>query len=186
MFSRVFVSLTHLPTGDRGGLLRYFDLSKNRSLRTLEVAIDRITRYCVDAPRFLRNLLSTITSPLFSEVVLISEPVSEGHAILRPSLINIVGGMYQVKPFRLVFCLWVWDGDQGDAMERFKAGLDEEVVQGTFGFLTYPPVILSYTRLAWHRENVGNILPLTTGLPDYDASRDLRVWSGPRNTWRSL
>jgi len=132
------------------------------------------------------NLLSTITSPLFSDVVIIPEASTEHRASLRFTLFSVVRDMYQVKPFRLVFCLWTWDGDQGNPVEGFKTILDAEVTQGTFGFLPYPPVIVSYTRLAWHRENVGNILPLTTGPHGYETSRDLKVWPSSPNTGRSL
>lgn len=62
MFSRASACLTRLLTENYGSLLRDFDLSNNRSLRSLEVTMENIARCPANAPRFLRNLVSTITS----------------------------------------------------------------------------------------------------------------------------
>lgn len=129
----------------------------------------------VDALGFLRGLMATITSPVFSDVVFIFE-ASTGHfpGIIRSTLF---WDMYQVKPFRLVLCLWVWGGHQGDEIARFKLGIDIELNQGALGFLPQPPVVVPYTRLAWRQEIAENILPLTTQPSTHNTLRDLDVWS---------
>jgi len=128
--------------------------------------MDHISRYSADSLRFLRDLLSTITSPVFSDVIIVFEArVGVGAGFTRSTLFGMVRNMYKVKPFRLVFCLWVWDGNPGDEIEKIKGMIDTEAAEGELGFLPYPPSVVSYTRLAWHRENLGNILPITARPP---------------------
>ena len=55
---------------------------------------------------FLRDLLPTITSPVFSDIVIVLQG-GTGYDT-RPTehvVVNVVWGAYEVKPFRLVF---VW------------------------------------------------------------------------------
>ena len=127
--------------------LRDFNLSKNRSLRSLEVTVDIPGFYSDHPQRFLRDLLSTITSSVFSEVVIIlGDGVIHHTDFFQQVLFRVVRGMYEVKPFRLVFCLEIWDGDREDNTERLRRYIDAEAAKGGLNFLPCSPIIVSNTR----------------------------------------
>lgn len=85
---------------------------KNRSLRSLETTVRYIAGYSPScALGFFKDLLcGTIASSVFSDVVL----------ILQGDLVTVVRGMYEMKPFRLVFCLEVQEGHREHITERLK------------------------------------------------------------------
>jgi len=69
----VLASLTYQPVESRASILKAFGLSNNRSLRSLEieVAVMRNSLSYGDGMGFLGDLLSTVTSPVFSQIVII-------------------------------------------------------------------------------------------------------------------
>ena len=137
-FWRVFAYLTHEPTGRR----EEFDLSNNTSLRSLEVAMGAILHHANTSLTFLKDLLSTITSPAFSEIVIVVEDNVTHYAdFFQHVLSKVVRRLYEVKPFRLVFCLKVWDGDREATVKRLKGYIDGEAAEGGLEFLPCPPVI---------------------------------------------
>ena len=148
----VFVYLSHQPTGCRKSFLRAFDLSKNKSLRSLEIEITVTsnTQRWGDRVGFLGDLLSTVTSPVFSDVVVILQDsiISDPH-FLQNTLFRAVRDMCEVKPFRLVFQLGKSPRDGEGDRERLKGMIGAQAAEGGFGPLTDPPVIVSYTRPAW-------------------------------------
>jgi len=101
-------------------------------------------------PSFLGELLSTITSSVFSEVVMVLED-SDVHDVIPWGLFSVVRSMYEVKPFHLVFSLEIWEGDRKRATERFKRLIDAEAAKGGLDFLPCPPVIAFNTRAARDR-----------------------------------
>ena len=131
-----------------------FDLSRNRSLRTLEVRADSIIpRYgfCTLDPAissFLRTVLSTITSLEFSEVVVIyrdtdffgvaqySRPPNvyrnmtpeqrAKEASWHRELFKVFRWMYRLREFRLVLCAEVWDRVGEYAMRVLKQAVAAE------------------------------------------------------------
>jgi len=133
-FSRIpfFACLTHRLTGWSEALLRIFDLSKNRSLRSLEVTAYDISGHDqVAVLRFFRGLLATITSPAFSEVVIVFEDLFIRNTdLFRPNIFRAVRCMYEVKPFRLAFCLEIWEGDREKTADSLKRYIDVEVARG--------------------------------------------------------
>jgi len=68
--------------------------------------------------------------------------------LFRCELFNAVRDMYEVKPFRLVFSLEIWEGDRERATEWLKRCIDVEAVEGRLAFLPCPPVIVFNTRAA--------------------------------------
>jgi hypothetical protein len=58
----------------------------------------------------------------------------------------MVRSIYEVKPFRLVFCLEIWGSDWEDAAERLKRHIDAEAARGRLEFVPCPPVIVFDTR----------------------------------------
>jgi len=101
-------------------------------------------------PSFLRDLLPTITSSVFSEVIIIFED-SDIQDFFPWGLFNVVRGMYEVKPFHLVFSLETWERNRKRATERLKWLIDAEAAKGGLDFLPCPPVIVFNTRAASDR-----------------------------------
>jgi len=117
--------VTNKPTA--GPSFRDFDLSRHKSLRTLEVPASSIVH---KEPGILTHVLSTITSPAFSEVIIIYRdydfgglyrlpdtrvfremlPVErEEDVSFRRSRLEALHEMYKVRAFRPVLCADVWD-----------------------------------------------------------------------------
>jgi len=84
-------------------------------------------------PSFLGNLLPTITSSMFSEVVIVFED-SDIQDLFPWGLFSVVRGMYEVKPFHLVFSLETWEGNQECATESLKRLIDGEAAKGGLDF----------------------------------------------------
>jgi len=144
------------PIKCRASMLQNFDLSNNRSLRSLEIdlASGITTQSSHDMVDLVRDLLSTITSPVFSEVVIIlQDSVVHDPNLVRNTLFRAVRGMCGVKRFRLVFWLKKLYRDGGYDRNRLKGMIKAQAAEGGFGSLLDPPVIVSYTRgkrwLAW-------------------------------------
>lgn len=128
------------------------------SLRSLEIPLKNISLYPAVAQSFLRDLLSTIRSPVFSDLVIVLEDrTTHDTRFFQHTLFGVVRCMYEVRPFRLVFCLEIWDGDQEDTARMLKRYIDAEVAEGGLEFLPCPPLIVSDTRatrsLAWEGLN---------------------------------
>jgi len=72
-------------------------------------------------------LLPTITSPVFSDVVIVIESGSINAVCPpQPGLFKFVQDMYEVKPFRLVLCLEVWEGDLEDTTKWLRGYIDTD------------------------------------------------------------
>ena len=143
----LFVRLTHQPTGWSENLGQGSDLSKNRSLRSLEIIGKNIWgEYHVPALRPFRNLLSTITSPVFSEVVIVLQDGSIRNGYSFEHLLSVVRGTYEVKPFCLIFCLEIWEGYREDATKRLRSHINAEAARGWLDFLPCPPIIVYNTQ----------------------------------------
>ena len=128
-------------------MLKAFDLSNNRSLRTLEIEMAS-----TDTGRgmgFLGDLLSTVTSPVFSDVVIILQDVMIHRNLSLDPLFRAVRDMYEVKPFRLVFRLGKSSRDRERNRERLKSLIEAEAARGGLGPLLHPPVIVPYTPVTW-------------------------------------
>ena len=134
------------------GNIADFDLSRNKSLRTLEILASSF----VDAgPGFFTHVLSTITSPLFSEVVVVYRdyniyglpspwvpstpmPYCMQFAVLRK--------MHKVRAFQLVLCADVWDCVVADAVRALKQAVAEERVKELSGGFFPEPLVVSSSR----------------------------------------
>lgn len=117
------------------------NLSRNTALRSLEV---RASPHLREYGSTLEELLSTIASPVFSEIVIV---FSEDEVRwLPPGLDNALHKMYKIRKFRVAFCL--------ETIERLEALnlrlLMSEVEVGAFkdslNFLPCPPSVFSRTQ----------------------------------------
>ena len=91
------------------------------------------------------EVFSTITSPVFSELVLI---IGEDDITDLPSdmaLLETLRMMNEVRPFRLVFLFPVldefWRGFQWERRRELEEALDSVIAGGSFDFLNSPPSI---------------------------------------------
>jgi hypothetical protein len=86
------------------------------------------------------EIFSTITSPVFSELVI----VIGGHAMsyLRSEILlfETLRTMNQIRPFKLVFLL-VTDLSQEEARWGLEEALDSVAARGLLEFLDSPPII---------------------------------------------
>ena len=120
------------PLSDR------FHLSCNTVLRTLEI---RSSHLFQEYRSTLKKLLSTITSPVFSEVVIIFA----GEDVSRPPLgmAGLLREMYEIKEFRLVYCLEALESSRELNLRELTIATQREVADGSFDFLPCPPLVLS-------------------------------------------
>ncbi|KAF9648102.1 hypothetical protein BDM02DRAFT_2358489 [Thelephora ganbajun] len=129
-------------------LLRNFDLFKSRSLRSLEITVASFPQdRSYGVLSFLMDLLPTITSPTFSDVVVVLgyRDILDVH-FFQYILFEMLRGMHEIKPFRLVFRLEIWDSDLEETLKRLRRHIDMEEARGGLEFLSCPPVIVSDTR----------------------------------------
>jgi hypothetical protein len=140
--------------------LRDFDLSRNKSLRTLEVR----ARYLFGT-RLLEYALSTITSLVFSEVIAVYRdldfsgvdwewsnqalrPQSPAQRAKEASLherqLKLFQAIHKVRDFQLVLCADVWDGVKGYTTLVLKRAVAAEKAKGGFdGVFPEPLVVYS-------------------------------------------
>jgi len=139
--------------------LRNFDLSQNESLQTLKITASHTCKPLADVSRtstFLRHLVSTITSPLFSEVVILyrdrdfpgAESWSPGQPPFGQELskaerggeasghcwrFEVLREVHKVRPFQLVLCANVWGCVGEHPVRVLEEAVAEERAKGSFG-----------------------------------------------------
>ena len=145
-----------------------FDLSRNKSLRTIETTAISIATAGDAAPGFLKAVLSTITSPLPLDVVITyrefdvwgnlcywTKPIHVkvlhpvilfSSAIARLERFKGFNEMYRVCEFRLVLCVDVHDRAEGYALRVLERVVETEKMNGGLDYLRYEPLIISEIR----------------------------------------
>jgi len=155
---RLFQSGERLPlrgiqsSNDHVGCFRWgFDLSRNGSLRILEVPVSSIA---YGEPGYLTDVLSTITSPVFSEVVFVYRdydfydlpsgvrgdptPYSWHFLALRE--------MSKVRAFQAVLCADVWDRVVVNAVQELEQAVTNEQAGVGFGDSLSEPLVIPRLR----------------------------------------
>jgi len=141
---------------------REFDLSRLKSLRTLQISAWSIRDAFVAPPSKnpLTYALSTVTSPVFSDVAVFyleedvwsAYPLYSNHREMLPIEIaweaalnykqfGTYRAMHAVRGFRLVLCAVVWDCDVEFAMRALKRAVETEKVERGFDMFPEPPVV---------------------------------------------
>ena len=87
------------------------------------------------------EVFSTITSPVFSELVVILRDSDIAHLHCEVPMFEALRKMNEVKPFKLVFLLEVLDSLQWRAQREMEEALDFLTTRGLVDFLDSPPVI---------------------------------------------
>jgi hypothetical protein len=120
------------------------------------------------APNFLKTVLSTITSPLPLDVVIIYRetcidrgvcnwlkpvrveyvpaPMRAENALRHQQRFEAIREMYGVREFRLVLCADVLDCIAKDAIRVLECIAKAEKAKGGLVYLPYEPLIVSGTR----------------------------------------
>lgn len=148
---------------------KHFNLSKNKSLRTLETTARSVTAAGDSAAGFLKTVLSTITSPSSLNVVITYDSFDVGR-VMRYSLnpvrveggpigrsaesafyhsarFKVFGEMYQMRKFRLVLCADVFECIAEYAKQTLEGIVAEERKNGGLDYLTgCEPLITSERR----------------------------------------
>ena len=144
-------------------MLPHFNLSRNKSLRTLETTGESIHNAGCTASTFLKTVLSSVTSSASLDVVIIyqdreicgpsnviSEPFCHDHSSQkvwdRQSMyyqqqLGVLRDMYNTRNFRLVLCADVPHFMVEHALEILRRVVEAGKVTRGFGHLHEPLVI---------------------------------------------
>ena len=87
------------------------------------------------------KVFSTITSPVFFELVVVLTGVSVVYLPQDVMLFESLRTMNGLRPFKLVFLLETSEFSQGEARRKLAEALDSVTAQGLLDFLNFPPVI---------------------------------------------
>ena len=149
-----------------------FDLSRNKSLRTLEVTAHSIySALRIGSPDTASNLLehalSTVTSPVFSEVIVffqdcdfravqsdidcnplrglsLAESAEEDSRYRRQ--FEVYHNMRAARPFQLVMCASVWNGVGEYTVQTLKQAAVVEMRRRPFGNPFPDPLVIYYPK----------------------------------------
>lgn len=89
------------------------------------------------------KIFSTITSPVFSELVLTAWYDEIGHLPTAFVLFKKLSEMYEIRPFKLVFLLEVPYAYEGNAQQVLMGVLDSVAEKGFLDFLPHRPTSVS-------------------------------------------
>lgn len=97
----------------------------------------------------VKELLSTITSPLFSEIIV----VFSERDIHCPSevLARILREMYEIREFRVVFRLETLEESRVKNLHAVTLATGAAVAAGLYDFLPDPPSVISCTETGYDR-----------------------------------
>lgn len=144
----------------------HFDLSRNKSFRTLETTAQSISAAGNAAPGFLKAVLSTIPSHLPLDVVITYQDLDVGYFVNtwakfvrvtkspEPSAedarchqkrFRVLSEIFRVRKFRLVLC-----ADVPDCIAKYANWVLEDIVEaerknGGLGYLACGPSIVTET-----------------------------------------
>lgn len=144
-----------------------FDLSRNKSLRTVEVT----ARYTPWEPTSnLSHALSTITSPVFSELVVVyrdydfyvyvpntgapptygwSSEVEKAEDVARQRILfQAIHELHKAREFKLVLCADVWHYLGEHTVEELRQVLAAEKADGGLGYLSSEPLVTYSPRVS--------------------------------------
>ena len=113
-----------------------FDLSQLKALRSLEVGNLRPTRHA-----FVMEVFSTITSPVFSELVIVIGAGSVSDSRPAVELFEALRTMSQIRPFKLVFLIVDPDVFQEESRREWERDLYSMAARRLLDFLDSPPII---------------------------------------------
>lgn len=116
----------------------HLNLSRLKVLRFLEVGDWGIPFQDTDARRVIMETFLTITSPVFSELVIALRSDRFLRLLLDPISFEVLRMMHQIRPFKLVFLLYIYHPQGGERV--FERALEAASAEGLLNFLDSPPV----------------------------------------------
>ena len=163
-------------------MLRHFNLSRNKSLRILETTAESIEVAGNTASGFLKTVLSSVTSPVPLDAVIIYrdfyfsscprcpscplKPVCSLHVVPSETALfsrcykwerRVFREMHNVRDFRLVLCADVVDWMVDYAIQRLEYFVKAEKVKGGLDYLLYEPLVISERRTLRTRNKDHNV-----------------------------
>lgn len=96
----------------------------------------------------------TITSPAFSELVIILRDKDIADLDCRDAIFETLRAMHKVKRFKLAFLLEVPDSLQWDAQQRLGLALGSVATRGFLDFLDSPPTVrrTKFREVRWNTQ----------------------------------
>lgn len=161
----VEINLTKEAVANGDAARSHFNLSKNTSLRALKT--DAKFAVAGDAAStFFKAVLSTITSPLSLDFIVVHTESEVGYPIRNdargpvlvddisaeiraqfvrrhPERFKVFREMYSVREFRLVFCACVLERAEKHAAETLERVVEEEGKDGGLDYLRRRPLVVS-------------------------------------------
>ena len=153
-------------------LLRHFNLSQNRFLRTLETTAESINAAGDTASDFLKTVLSSVTSPRPLDVVIIyrdddcvypppcwecnleplrlhlcSQKIIDRLTLYHQRQLRVFREIHSVRDFRLVLCADISESSVGDVMKTLEDLVKAREVEGGLDRLLYKPLIVFERRV---------------------------------------
>ena len=116
-----------------------FNLSRLKVLRSLEVGTWITDLIPASHHAIVMEVFSTITSPVFSELVVIVQANGMACLPLGLPLFETLHMMHKVRPFKLVFLLTDLDLFQEETRRKSAGTSDSVTVRGLLDFLVSPP-----------------------------------------------
>ena len=120
-----------------------FHLSCNTALRSMEILVSAIISPSQTFSRRIEELLLTITSPAFSEIIVVFSE-SDVHCV-SGVFAWILHEMYKIKEFRVAFCLETPEESRIANLHKLTSETRTAVRAGTYDFLPCPPSVFSRT-----------------------------------------
>ena len=140
------ISLLVDPNRWRSGLVppiptRKVDLSPLKVLRSLEVG-DWLTPLGVRSTRHatIIDAFSTITSPAFSEFVIVLQYAQRDLLLSDGTLFETLRFMNDIRSFKLVFLLQLPHSPSVEKQQAFKRNVELVTAKGLLDFLACPPI----------------------------------------------
>ena len=116
------------------------NLSQLKGLRSLEV-VGWASNFEPTRNTTVMEVFSTITSPVFSELVILSRGDTAARLTSEVKLFETLHAMNKVRPFKLSFLLMSSDRFLGEARRELAEALDLVAARGLFDFFDSPPTI---------------------------------------------
>jgi hypothetical protein len=106
-----------------------------------------MSQACRDAPNLLHDIIYTIKSPVFSEVVLVFQRPD----LYRPYYIpfEMFRQMHSERKFRLVFCLEVSKRYRDFGLQVMRRRMEYELAERRLDFLASPPSLAISEGNSW-------------------------------------
>jgi len=118
------------------------DLSRLKALRSLEIGVWVSEFGPTDSRHTITTeVFSTITSPVFSELIFVVWYSQFPHLLLDATLFETLRTMNLVRPFKLAFLVQVPHSSSTEGRRKFEAALATVIARGLLDFLESPPTI---------------------------------------------